>query len=233
MIYKLNCFIISLMLSLATYAQCGDAYYPLEEGVRFEHTIYKPNGKVTGKTTNAIIASDGASAVVKTMLFDKKEELLSEGDFEVLCENGTIRIAIERFIPGELLENYQNMEMTVEGDFMEIPNDLRPGQSLPDGSGKITIKMAEGPMNMTTTIDMAFTARNVEKAEAITTPAGTFDTYKITQKTTTKMTVMGMNRETTYTSASWLAKGVGTVKAESFNPKGKMDSYTLLTSFED
>ncbi|GAB4244072.1 MAG: hypothetical protein Tsb0034_22190 [Ekhidna sp.] len=84
---------------------------------------------------------------------------------------------------------------------------------------------------MNITMDMMITDRKVEKVETLETPAGSYETYKITQKTTMTMNMMGIKKTTESTSASWLARGVGMVKNESYDKKGSLIGYTLMTSF--
>ncbi|MFT5891771.1 MAG: hypothetical protein ACI9Y7_001878 [Dokdonia sp.] len=68
--------------------------------------------------------------------------------------------------------------------------------------------------------------RKVQNKESITTPAGTFECYVITY--TSKMK-MGIGR--TGSSKQWVAEGVGLVKQEDYNKKGKLTGSNMLTSF--
>ncbi|WP_258103609.1 hypothetical protein [Marinoscillum sp. MHG1-6] len=230
---KLALLIVTAFLFTNAYSQCDNAYFPFEEGVSYEMTSYTKNDKEDGKVRSTIKdgAIDGNSITISNQTYDKKGELLSEGDFVVICDNGTIKIDMEQYMPDELLEQYENMDVTIEGDFVEIPNDLSAGQMLPDGSGVITIKMAQGAMNMNMTMNMKFTDRKVEKKETITTSAGSFEAYKVTETTITSMKMMGMNQETTNTSSKWYTKGVGIVKTETYDKKGELMYYSLLTDF--
>lgn len=224
--------LISAYVASPLLAQCENAYFPFQEGVQFEMTNYKSNGKQIGKIANKVLSAEGSKAVVSSKMYDKKGELISDGSYEVICEDGLIKMDMKQFIPNQILESYQEMEVTIEGDFLTIPNQLKVGQSLPDGSGKVIVNMGSSAMSMASTTEMKFTARNVEKKETITTPAGTFETYKITQTTISTVSMMGMNREMTYTSASWVAEGVGSVRSESYDKKGAINSYSTLTAFE-
>ena len=75
-------------------------------------------------------------------------------------------------------------------------------------------------------IKMDIIDRKVEAMETITTPAGTFETYKITSKSIMK-NQMGISMTFEFDNVEWLAKEVGVVKSESFR-KGKSNGYTLL-----
>ena len=224
--------IILSACSIMVQAQCENAYFPMKDGVTFEQTSYNAKDKKEGKVISTISATTNTQLVVQNKIYDKKDELITEGDYEVFCEDGKVKMDFEQFIPDELLSSYQNMEVNIEGDFLEFPNNLSVGQNLPDANGTITIVMAEGAMNMKTTITLTFTNRKVELQESITTPAGTFETFKVSQTTISAMEIMGMSRETTFSSASWIAEGVGAVRSENYDKKGKLAGYQVLTSFE-
>lgn len=223
--------LLSCAICLTSSAQCENAYFPFDDGVTYELTSYKPNGKETGKTKSSIASTDKSNTViVKNEIYDKKGKLLNEGEFEVTCENGTVKVDMEKFIPQEIHDNYENMEMTMEGDFLEFPSDLEVGQTLPDGAGTLTIKMGSGGVDMNMKMNVTFKNRKVEKKETVETPAGTYDTYKITQTTDIHTEMMGMNRTISTSSASWLSESVGTVRSENYDKNGKLESYSVLTS---
>jgi hypothetical protein len=55
--------------------------------------------------------------------------------------------------------------------------------------------------------------------ETITTPAGSFDCYKI--ETNTKLTAMGESGDM-MKAVSWVSAGIGDVKTETYGPEGKL-----------
>ncbi|MEO9869958.1 TapB family protein [Ekhidna sp.] len=223
-------FFALIFFSIGAYSQCNDSFFPFNEGVSFEQTAYDKKGKEQGKTISSILKVDGSSATVKNVFFDKKDKEVADGDYTIICEGDMIKIDFNNFIPDEMLSQYGDAEVAVEGDFITVPNDLQQGQTLPDGSGVVTIKMS-GAAAMNIKMNITITDRTVEKAETLTTSAGSYETFKIIQKTIVKMNIMGMNKTTESSSASWFAKEVGMVKNESYNKKGDLVGYTLLTSF--
>ncbi|MEP0984804.1 hypothetical protein [Ekhidna sp.] len=218
--------------SLTLFGQCDDSFFPFKQGVSFEQTSYDKKGKPQGKTISTILTVDESTATVKNLFFDKKDKEIADGEYTIICEGDIIKMDFNNFIPDGMLSQYGDAEVTVEGDFITIPDNLEAGQNLQDGSGTITINMG-GAAAMNIKMDMEIIDRKVEKAETLTTPAGSFETYKITQKSIVTMKMMGMNKTTESSSASWFAKGVGMVKTESFNQKGNLIGYTLLTSFTE
>ena len=70
--------------------------------------------------------------------------------------------------------------------------------------------------------------RKVDAEESLKTPAGTFNCVKISQSQHLKaMISMDTN------SIEWYAEGVGLVRSESYNKKGKLMGYSLLTAFSE
>ncbi|MEQ8627533.1 hypothetical protein [Ekhidna sp.] len=216
--------------TISVYAQCDDSFFPFTEGVSFEQTAYDKKGKEQGKSMSEVVSVDGSTAVVKNVYFDKKGKEMADGDYSIVCEGNTIKMDFNNFIPEGMLDQYGDAEVSVEGDFITIPDNLQVGQTLPDGTGTITIKMTStAAMNIT--MDMTITDRKVEKKETLDTPAGSFESFKITQTTIMKMNMMGMSKTTETSAASWYAKGVGMVRNENYDKKGSLMGYTLLTSF--
>ena len=119
-----------------------------------------------------------------------------------------------------MMESLKGMNMDIDIDNVQLPSDLSVGQSLDDGSIVIS-----GDLPMTMRVDI--TDRKVAAKEKVTTPAGTFECYKITYTIKTKMM---MGRESK--AAEWIAKDVGLVKSESYKNNGKLMSYSLLTKVE-
>lgn len=225
--------LILLLLSISTFtafSQCDDSFFPFEEGVSFEQTSYDKKGKEQGKTLSTVLAVEGTSATVKNVFYDQKGKSITDGEYTIICEGNVVKFDFNNFLPKDMLSQYGDAEVIVEGDFISIPNNLKAGRSLPDGSGTITVIMG-GEAAMNIKMDMTITNRKVEKMETLTTPAGSFETYKITQTSIMKMNMMGISRTTETSSASWFAREVGMVKNESFNEKGKLMGSTLLTTF--
>lgn len=69
------------------------------------------------------------------------------------------------------------------------------------------------------------TFRKSEANKSTTTPAGTFDCFKISYdseiKAGLKMTVKGVE---------WVAKNIGVVRSESYDKNGKLTGYTVMSA---
>jgi len=66
--------------------------------------------------------------------------------------------------------------------------------------------------------------RKVLGAEKVKTPAGEFECVKISHTMETKTMV-----KKTHTIVEWYAQGIGLVKQETYDKKGVLEGYALLT----
>ncbi len=216
-------FLASMVSYSGLKAQC-DEFPPLKEGTFWEWTIYDKKGKEAGKTMQEVIAynktADGYELTLNVQHQDKKDEKCPPMEMTMTCRNGAIYMDMKNFVPAEYLSGEEGeATIKVEGDNLSYPVDMKAGDLLPDASIKVSLNEM---MNMTINIRN----RKVEGQETITTPAGTFDCYVISQTSETKMVVT-----ISIDSKDWYVPGIGSVKSESYK-KGKLQSYSLLTRFE-
>lgn len=221
----------SLMLTYALIAQVDcNPYMPAEEGNTWEITNYTPKGKVSGIVRYELLqkeqSGDDLTFTVRTTSFDKNDEEIYVSEFEAYCKDGEFSFDMAFMMDGAAMSGYQNMDVSVDADDYTLPNlDAPAGTTMPDGSLKINIATG-GPINMTTTVNV--TDRKIEGRETITTPAGTFDCVILSQSVNTKM-VMKVEAS----AKDWYAPGVGLVRSESYNRKGKLTGYSELTALEN
>src|SRR5690606_35552753 len=127
----------------------------------------------------------------------------------------------------------ENMEMKIEGSFLEIPSGISVGQTLPDGNA--TMKLIDKKSGQEfATLKINISNRKVEGKEKITTSAGTFDCFKISYETKVETYLsMGMKTPTSVTKGlEYREIDLGLiVKTESFDKKGGLVGYQLLTKY--
>ncbi len=211
------------------FAQDCSTYYIMQEGVKFQYTNYdkkdKPDGIIDYTITDVTNNGSGTTATMNIVFTDEKGEQFMTNDYNFTCEGDVVTIDFESLIPDQLMEQYKDMEMTIDGTDIEVPNNLSVGQTLPDANVTLKISVA-GAMNMNINVDTI--NRKVEKKESVTTPAGTFDCFVIYSETKTKMMISNQ----TFPSRLWLAEGVGMVKTENYNKKGDKTGSMVLTKLE-
>ncbi len=205
-------------------------YYPMTEGTSFEYTNTNKKGKVEGivRYTISKVSHEGSSTIATFDLkyIDKKGKELFESNYNITCEGSIVKVDYKSLFPSQMMKQYTDMgiEMDITGTDIELPNDLSVGKELADANVAISMKMSGINMN----IEVDQTNRKVEKKEPITTTAGTFDCFLITETNTSK--TMGSTQE--MQTKMWLAEGVGMVKQETYKRNGDLLSRSELTKFD-
>ena len=225
----LSLFCLILTCSLFAQTDCNP-YMPAEEGNTWGITAYSPKGKTDGiiryELLEKEVSGDDVTFRIRTKSFDKNDEEVYVSDFEAYCKDGEFSFDMAFMMDGAAMAGYQNMDVNVDAGDYPLPDlEAAAGTTLPDGTLKVNIATG-GPINMNMTVDV--TDRTIEGRESITTPAGTFDCVVLSQTVKTKF-VMKVEAS----SKDWYAPGVGLVRSESYNRKGKLTGYSELTALEN
>ena len=224
---------LSLLLVFGIYAafaqESCSKYYPMFEGSTFQYTMTNKKGKTEGVTDYEIIdvndSGGSTSATFDIKFTDEKGKEVFNTEYKISCSENGIKIDYNSLMPSQMMEQYEEMglEMDITGTDIKLPNDLSVGATLEDANVSVAMNMSGIKMN----ISVDQTNRKVEKIESVTTPAGTFECYLITE--TTKSKTMGATHE--MNNKLWLAEGVGMVKQESYKKNGDLMSRMELTKF--
>ncbi len=223
-------FLFSVLLAASLIAQdCGEGYFPVKSGAFIETKNYDAKGKLSGTNQQTILAVEqmagGLSLKVKSEQFDNKDKPLSTQELGMRCENGVFYLDMKNFLDPNTMGGMKDMEMSVDGLDLEFPNVLQVGQTLKDGD--IQVKFMSGGMSIMN-MSVKIYNRKVEAIENITTPAGTFECYKLSYDMDVK-SIMKM----TVKATQWVAKHVGAVKTESYDKNGKLVGYSILTAYRN
>lgn len=202
-------------------------FYPFSEGAISTLTMYNGKMKEQGKVEYEVVSISNSGgetiASMKNRLYDKKGKEISESEYDAICTDGMVSIDFKSLMRPGMLDAYGDIDAEVTGTNLNIPNNLSVGQTLDDAEMLVTISMGGMEMKMRT----AIVDREVVGKESITVPAGTYECYVITQTMEFKSMASNMKRG----SKQWLAEGIGVVKSEDYNKKGKLDGVSILTSF--
>ncbi len=216
-------------LSQSISAQDCKGFFPFEPDTKIEMTQYDKKGKTTSVTQTTIVditETDGqVEAEISATVLDKKGEELHTGDYNIACKENGYEIDVTNMMNPAVMKSTYGMEVEVSGDALVFPNDLNVGKELEDASAEIIVS-SSGIKIMTMTFDL--TNRKVILQESVTTAAGTFDCYKLEYDLNMKLGFVKKK----YKVIQWIAEGVGVVKDETYNKKGKLDSSSELTKFE-
>lgn len=220
-------FLLSLFFVFDANAQCKSPYYKLKVGTRIVMESFDKKDKLQSSQETTVLkyteTNDGFEATIGYVAMDKKGKTVTEGDYKMSCQNDVFRIDMSNFIPAESMKGFENMEIDMQMDQLEYPSSLTVGQQLKDASITVTTKNSPIPMKM----EFFITDRKVDGKETITTPAGTFDCFKISYNTRLKM-LMNMN----YTNVEYLSENSGVVRTETYKSNDNLIGYTIITQYE-
>ncbi len=215
-----------LVFAFTGLAQECTYFFPMEEGSLIELRHYDKKAKVSGTTRQEIIdkktAGGAVSITIKNTFFDEKGEELMTSDLTMECKDGVFTFDMDNYLNDEMIRGIGDIEFTIEGDNLEFPAKMSPGDQLKEGTIKLIVPEMS-MMNMTTKVYN----RKVEAREKVTTEAGTFECYKITYDIYTDA-MIDINMK----GIEWIAQDVGAVRTESYNKKGKLIGYTELIKLE-
>lgn len=212
------------MVNVQGQSDCNP-YLLLSEGSSWETESYNAKDKYQGKQVYEVVSVEGDNnslvATVRFQSYDKKDKEVMSDEVSFTCENGVVKMDMSEYVPTEMIQSMESMEFEFEVDNMSMPSELVVGKQLDDGSIDMS---AQGPVPMSIKVEVV--DRKVESKEQITVPAGEFQAFKIasTIKTSGMMKIERKNVE-------YIAEGVGVVRTESYKKNGKLDSYSVLSSY--
>lgn len=212
-------------------AQDCNPYYPLNEGKVYELKSYDHKDKLQSSTTQQVlnIKSSGSTttAQINYSGADKKGKETVSGTYDVKCSNGNFEVDMSSMLTSvDQLQNFNDMDMKVEGDFLDLPSNPTKGQKLKDG--KITASVSNMGMDLFK-MTVVISERKVEDFVSITTPAGTFECVKISYISRAKIAFKIIETKV----VEYYSKEVGLVKTENYKLKdNSLEGYTQLESIK-
>ncbi len=227
---KLLFLCLCVALGLRATAQTNDCngYFAYNAGTKMEITLYDKKDKITSvlkyEVKKNTPTATGADFLFYNEHFDDNGKLLTKADYDVVCKNGQVFCDV-RNIFASFANITANAEVEITGDKLIYPHDLKAGQTLPNAD--MNLKSSMNGLAILS-VNMKLTNRKVEGFETVQTPAGKFECVKISYDNDIKMTLMKRQGRTT----EYLAKGVGIVKSETFDAKGKKTNSQMLTKLQ-
>ncbi|MCC5921668.1 MAG: hypothetical protein LAT68_14780 [Cyclobacteriaceae bacterium] len=228
----------ALLLGAAFQVQSQDCfqYFPYEEGVSYTLTSFTAKGKKEGENRHKILSNTKSGSrttvEIEMQMLDKKGKEIASGVYEVYCEDGVMYIDNKMFTQMMNMEG-MNMDeggisMEISGDNISFPSGFKVGQPLEDV--QMNIKTFMGSQALATS-NITFYDREFTAQERLSTAAGDFNAFLLEEKMEMKLeSVMTITRE--YPVKTWYAEGVGVVRVENYDRRGRLSSYSELTEFK-
>ena len=208
--------------------ECRNFYYLLNNA-EVEMTIYDAKGEPSAKQLYKIDqvqeeAGGMMSDFTSTML-DKKGKVVTTGKGKFKCNGDNIYVDMQMSMPNMTQMKNMKMEAKSSKAYLGYPSSMQTGQALPDGAFEM-----EGNSNgMNMQMSFKVSNRKVVGKETVTSPAGSWDCFKITYDGDFAMKVLGIGAPMRITATEWFAPGFGVVKTESYGKSGKLAGSTLIT----
>jgi len=221
--------LVACFSNIVKSQSCG-MFYPMVNGTEIEMTSYdtlnQPGGKSINKISDVKTTADGKTATVQSTYKNKQDVVSGTSSWLVKCTGNSVFVDMQSYIPQQSKNQWKDMTIKAEAGQLEIPQNLSVGMTLKDAS--VTVTMYKNNV-LYSTMKITIFNRVVASKESITTPAGTFICYKITQEMKTEMSINGNVIPINIKSAEYYAAGTGLVKNEMINEKGRVYRYGLLT----
>lgn len=205
--------ILSIMaLCLMANAWAQEPFCCITEGAELKYVTTDAKGNETGTSVtkmNSITGENGNYDITQTItLFVNGTQMLKPMVIESTVKDGDASIALGG-----------GAAIDVSSDVPLIPARLAVGLEL--GCGEIKVNMGGIKAKQTITL------HKVVGREELTTPAGTFDCYIVEQQYTAKLGFIKAKGS----QKIWYARGVGNIKTETYDKRGKLSSQQILTSY--
>ena len=219
--------ILLILCAANSYAQeCLG--FTLKSGSGFDMDSFDGKGKLIGKMTYKIVSVTNENGklliTVDFESFNNKGKSEIKNTYKMHCDGTAITLDASSLINPEQMKSFGEMQMKFSSEDIVYPAKLSAGETLKDASLKG--EGVSGPLPII--FSMLITNRKVESQEKVTTPAGTYDAYKITSDMKME-TKMGFPIKMELNTISYRTPGViWDIKSETYR-KGKLMGSTVLT----
>jgi len=179
----------------------------------------KNSGTLSNKVVQQNLSPEGAFVTtIKTARISNKNRPESVEEFTIRCKEDTVYLDALLLLREQALKAFDGKEFEYTPQDLAYPHEMQPGLKLPEGRLEVQVKSSNVDI---TNLQMYTVNRKVEGKQQLTTPAGTFDTYRITYQYIVKLNAMGVNLEDVYNVEEFYSTENGIVKLQFTNKKGK------------
>ena len=221
---------ITIILLSVLSLKAQETFFPTKEGTVLVYKTFDKKDKLTNTLQYTIkevsISGNNIDITYQCESIDPKEKVVFKEDITIHQKGDILYADMSNLINKAAFQQNGEIpaDVQVKGNNMEIPVNPQPGDVLPDASVEMSLKM--GFINMKVSADV--TNRKVEAIEDVTVKAGTFKGYKFSADVNSSALGIKIKAKTT----EWYAKGLGTVKTETYDKNGNLQSHTELVELK-
>lgn len=222
--------LITSIILCAIVLNAQETFFPTKEGTILIYKSFDKKNKVSGvmqyTITKVNVSGSNIDITYLCESIDNKEKLVFKEEITVHQKGDILYVDMGNFLNKAAFQQEGKIpaEVEVKGNNMELPLNPSPGQILPDASVEMALKMGFVNMKMSANV----TNRKVEAVEEISVLGGSFRCYKFSGDVNS--VVMGLKVQAK--TVEWFAKGVGSVKSESYDKKGDLTGRTELVEIK-
>ncbi len=215
---------ISIFIASSLFSQNCETYIPTKVGEKLTYKTSNRKGKLESYYSDELLSvndEDGATkyAIIRKN-FDKKKVLKNQDTIYFYCKGNSFYIDMSSYIGSEEFAKYDDSMIQLDVENIGYPAHMKPGMTLEDGYINADITAGYIPIVFRTDV----INRKVVSSEKITTEAGTFQTLKITEDLKMQVAFVKVNMS----AITWVKKGVGNIKTETYDKNGKLLSSSEL-----
>ncbi|MBW8323725.1 MAG: hypothetical protein K0M50_03070 [Prolixibacteraceae bacterium] len=218
--------LIAAIVLGVSVSKAQETFFPTKEGTVLVYKTFDKKDKVTNTIqytiTHLEISGSDMDITYLCESIDPKDKLVFKEEITIHQKGDKLYLDMSNFINKAAFQQNGEIpaEVVVSGNNMEIPINPQPGDILPDAHVEMALKM--GFVNMKISADV--TNRKVEAIEDVVVKSGSFKSYKFSSD----INSVAMGIKVRAKSVEWYAKGIGTVKSESYDKNGNLQSHTEL-----
>ena len=204
---KLITLIACFLIASRILAQDCTQYVYLQKNKTIEMTASNDKGDMTFKSVTKVADVNTENGVTTANVvaesYDKNGKLLGSSNITYKCNGGVMMMDMSFNSPQQAQQSPKMNFKVLNKSYMEYPAGLQVGDHLKDATTQMEFDMNNGMTGVTT---IHVTDRLVAGKETVTTPAGTWDCFKITYKTASSTSFKGANADTVNSAMSAMDK---------------------------
>ena len=223
-----------ILVAFATLmAQDCQTFLYMTTNAEVQMTTYDKKGKPSGVQTWKIgeVKKDGNNFIstINTSFKNEKGEEVVSSSGTYKCEGGVLQADMKMAMPQQQAESMKTTDAKMTNAYLEYPYNMTVGQQLKDAEMNMDVDMKGG---MVSKVSFKELNRKVETKEQITTPAGTWEAFKISYNGNmrTEMGNTGIGIPFNFTVKEWFVPGIGIVKSETYSKGGKLAGSSMITA---
>ncbi len=206
------------------------AFFPTTAGSALITKSYDAKDKLLNTMTYKVNKTyknvSGSNTNIEFVLADSKGSVIDNGEINAVCNDGNFYLKMENRSLSPTIMDLLASRTELIANFLDYPNRFIeiPFNGIPEmDEAQFTIQSKEDKKNY---VSVRVYNRKYERNEKVTTPAGTFNTIKISFDFET----IKNKKTTVYKGIEWYAQGAGIVRSETYNNKGVLKNYSVLTT---